>query len=128
MVSYQLISSSRLLGVGYVFLKNFGYYLSGICDRNVRVEIGDVYGGEAEMGECRGVFEFCDHVRGVFQVVCVGNWGHMSDFVGEESGQFVCRAPRQLTTGPTGCSGLCSLISPIMVSAVGFMFTYFYLV
>jgi len=36
---------------------------------------------------CMGVFfEFCDHVRGVFQVVCVGNWGHMSDFVGEQSG------------------------------------------
>jgi len=65
------------LGVGYVFLKNFGYYLSRICDRNVRVKIGDVYGGEAEMGEYRGVFEFSDYVRGVFQV---------SDFVGEQSG------------------------------------------
>ena len=128
MVSYQLIISSRLLGVGYVFLKNFGYYLSSICGRNVRVEVGDVYGGETYLGVYGGVFEFCDHVRGVFQVVCVGNWGHMSDFVGEESGQFVCRAPRQLTTVPMGCSGLCSLISPFMVSTVGFMFSYFCLV
>ena len=72
MVSYQLISSSRVLWDGYVFLKNFGYYLSNICDRNDRVEVGDVYGSEAEMGKYRGVFEFCDYVRGFFQVVCVG--------------------------------------------------------
>ena len=52
----------------------------------------------------------------------------MSDFVGEQSGQFVCRAPRQLTAGRMGFSGICNLISPFMVSAVGFMFTYFYLV
>jgi len=37
-------------------------------------------------------------------------------------------APRQLTTGRMGCSGLCSMISPLMVGAVGFMFTYFHLV
>ena len=37
-------------------------------------------------------------------------------------------APRQLTMGQMGCSGLCSLISPLMVGAVGFMFTYFHLV
>ena len=37
-------------------------------------------------------------------------------------------APRHLTTGLMGCSGLCSLISPFMVSAVGFMFMYFHLV
>ena len=37
-------------------------------------------------------------------------------------------APRQLTTGRMGCWGLCSLISPFMVSTVGFMFSYFCLV
>jgi len=36
--------------------------------------------------------------------------------------------PRQLTTGRMGCSGLCSLISPWIVGAVGFMFTYCHLV
>jgi len=41
---------------------------------------------------------------------------------------FYAGAPRQLTTGRMGCSGLCSLISPFMVSAVGFMFMYFHLV
>ena len=36
--------------------------------------------------------------------------------------------PRQLTTGCMGYSGLCNLISPFMVGAVGFMFIYFHLV
>ena len=31
--------------------------------------------------------------------------------------------PHQLTTGRMGCSGLCSLISPLVVGAVGFLFT-----
>ena len=37
-------------------------------------------------------------------------------------------APRQLTTGLMGCSGLCSLISPFMVGAVGFILMNFHLV
>ena len=35
-------------------------------------------------------------------------------------------APRQLTAGQIGCSGLCNLISPLMDGAVGFRFMYFH--
>jgi len=37
-------------------------------------------------------------------------------------------APLQFTTGRTGCSDLCSLISPLIDGAVGFKFKYFHLV
>ena len=37
-------------------------------------------------------------------------------------------ASRQLTTGLMGCSGLCILIRPFLVGAVGFMFMNFHLV
>jgi len=37
-------------------------------------------------------------------------------------------APRQFTTGQMGCSGLCILIRPFIVGAVGFIFTYFHLI
>ena len=36
-------------------------------------------------------------------------------------------APLQFTTGRIGFSGLCSLIRPLMVGAVGFKFKYFHL-
>jgi len=36
-------------------------------------------------------------------------------------------APLQFTTGRIGCSGLCSLINPLIDSAVGFKFKYFHL-
>ena len=36
-------------------------------------------------------------------------------------------APLQITTGWIGCSGLCSLINPLIVGAVGFKFRYFHL-
>ena len=37
-------------------------------------------------------------------------------------------APLQFTTGWIGCSGLCSLINPLMDGAVRFKFRYFRLV
>ena len=37
-------------------------------------------------------------------------------------------APRQFTTGWVGCSGLCILIRPFIVGAMGFIFTYFHLI
>ena len=37
-------------------------------------------------------------------------------------------APRQFTTGWVGCSGLCILIRPFVVGAVGFIFTYLHLI
>jgi len=50
------------------------------------------------------------------------------DFWVNSTASLYAGALRQLTTGLMGCSGLCSLISPFMVGAVGFMFMYFHLV
>jgi len=36
--------------------------------------------------------------------------------------------PHQFTMGRMGCSGLCILIRPFIVGAVGFIFTYFHLI
>ena len=46
----------------------------------------------------------------------------------DKRASLYAEAPRQLSTGRIGCSGLCNLISPLMDGVVGFRFMYFHFV
>ena len=51
----------------------------------------------------------------------------MSELLGKNLACLYAGTPCQLTSSLMGCSGLCNLISPLVVGFVVFMFTYFHL-
>jgi len=80
------------------------------------------------LGEYGGVFNFVTKSVVFSRLYVLGSGARCLIFWVNSLASLYAGAPRQLTTGRMGCSGLCSLISPFMVSAVGFMFLYFHLV
>jgi len=76
-----------------------------------------------------GVFSSFFSRSVVFSRLCVLGSGAASFIFWVNScANLYAGAPPQFTTGRTGCSGLCSLISPLIDGAVGFKFKYFHLV
>ena len=64
----------------------------------------------------------------MFSRLCVLDSGAISFIFWVNSwASLYAGAPLQFTTGRIGFSGLCSLIRPLMVGAVGFKFKYFHL-
>ena len=126
MVSYQLISSSRVWGFGTLFWRALASVsrvsVTGalvqrlVMSREARVNWGS-------MGvSLNFVFKSV-----VFSRLCVlGSGASCLIFRVNILASLYAGAPRQLTTGRMGCWGLCS--SPLMVCAVGLLFTYFHLV
>ena len=75
-----------------------------------------------------GVFSSFFSRSVVFSRLCVLGSGAASFIFWVNScANLYAGAPPQFTTGRTGCSGLCSLISPLIDGAVGFEFKYFHL-